>query len=46
MKKVVFLFLSFFLLGISGAYAQTRTITGKVVSSDDKFTYTGSFSDC
>jgi TonB-dependent starch-binding outer membrane protein SusC len=35
MKKVVILFSCFFLLGLLGVYAQTRTITGKVVSSDD-----------
>ena len=35
MKKVVFLFSCFFLLGLMSVYAQTRTITGKVVSSDD-----------
>ncbi len=35
MKKVVILFTCFFLLGLYGVYAQTRTITGKVVSSDD-----------
>ena len=35
MKKVVFLFSCFFLLGVLGVFAQTRTITGKVVSSDD-----------
>jgi TonB-dependent starch-binding outer membrane protein SusC len=35
MKKVVVLFLSFFLLGIMGAMAQTRTISGKVTGSDD-----------
>jgi TonB-dependent starch-binding outer membrane protein SusC len=35
MKKVVILFSCFFLLGLFSVYAQTRTITGKVVSSDD-----------
>ena len=35
MKKVVLLFSCFFLLGILGVVGQTRSITGKVVSSDD-----------
>ena len=35
MKKVVILLSCFFLLGLIGVYGQTRTITGKVVSSDD-----------
>jgi TonB-dependent starch-binding outer membrane protein SusC len=35
MKKVVLLFLSFLLMGILAANAQMKTITGKVVSSDD-----------
>jgi TonB-linked SusC/RagA family outer membrane protein len=35
MKKVVILLSCFFLLGLFSVYAQTRTITGKVVSSDD-----------
>jgi len=35
MKKVVLLFSCFFLLGVLGVVGQTRTITGKVVSSDD-----------
>lgn len=35
MKKVASLFLCFFLVGMMGVYAQTRTISGKVVSSDD-----------
>ena len=35
MKKVVLLFLSFLLMGILAANAQMKTITGKVVSSED-----------
>ncbi len=35
MKKVVVLFLCFFLMGIFVVEAQMRTITGKVVSSED-----------
>jgi hypothetical protein len=35
MKKVVLLFLSFLLMGILAANAQMKTITGKVVASED-----------
>lgn len=35
MKKVLFFFSMLFFAGILGANAQMRTITGKVVSSDD-----------
>lgn len=35
MRKLAFLLASLFLLGIGMANAQTRTISGKVVSGDD-----------
>jgi TonB-linked SusC/RagA family outer membrane protein len=40
MKRVVLLFLGFLLMGISG-FAQMKTITGKVVSSDDNSSIPG-----
>lgn len=36
MKKFLLVFVLFFTVGLSGAYAQTRTLTGKVVNAGDK----------
>jgi hypothetical protein len=36
MKKIVLFFLSFFFMGLLFVSAQTKTVTGKVTSSEDK----------